>query len=358
MSLTEPRPSQRGHMPPRMLKLRRSFVVRPPRSNVTAPAPEIEATLKENACGEPMCGFPSRLKRMRSIAPASVAVPTVERTSEPIRSWSTMIAVVSPSSTSTSGRASVGMKPCTKALYVSLISRCDSAAIVPNTRELLPEPETPVNTVSRRFGSWTLTSLRLFTRAPCTRIKSWLSPTCRAGDCASVLVAMLIASPSVRRAPFAVPPASPLRVLEQPEHVAVWVGDGGHQAPATDVVRGLVHDGTRGGHLGKLRLDVRYAPEGHRRGHALRSTARHQPDVLTLGIEADVVGRVGLRLDAEQGGVHRLGRRQVGHGMQHNLDPLGGRFAHGHSRSCASYRPGGNAGPMVMPMAVRLVAAR
>ena len=116
MSFTEPRPSQRGHMPPRMLKLRFSFVVRPARSNVTAPAPEIEATLKENAWGEPMCGLPSRLKRMRSIAPASVAVPTVERASAPIRSWSTMIAVVSPSSTSTSGRASVGMKPCTKAL--------------------------------------------------------------------------------------------------------------------------------------------------------------------------------------------------------------------------------------------------
>ena len=116
MSFTEPRPSQRGHMPPRMLKLRFSFVVRPARSIVTAPAPEIEATLKENAWGEPICGLPSRLKRMRSIAPASVAVPTVERASAPIRSWSTMIAVVSPSSTSTSGRASVGMKPCTKAL--------------------------------------------------------------------------------------------------------------------------------------------------------------------------------------------------------------------------------------------------
>jgi len=34
----------------------------------------------------------------------------------PIRSWSTMIAVVRPSSTSTSGRARVGMKPCRKAL--------------------------------------------------------------------------------------------------------------------------------------------------------------------------------------------------------------------------------------------------
>src|SRR3981081_1084953 len=186
-------------MPPVMLKLRRSFTVRPARSRVTAPAPLIEATLKENAWGEPMCGFPSRLKRMRSIALASVAVPTVERGSAPIRSWSTMIAVVSPSSTSTSGRARVGIKPCTKALYVSLIIRCDSGAIVANPRDLLPEPETPVNTVSRRFGSSTLTSLRLFTRAPCTRIKSWLSATCSAGDCVSVLVAMLIVSPSVTR---------------------------------------------------------------------------------------------------------------------------------------------------------------
>jgi hypothetical protein len=48
-------------------------------STVTAPAPLIEATLNENALREPMCGCPSRLNRMRSIALASVAVPTVER---------------------------------------------------------------------------------------------------------------------------------------------------------------------------------------------------------------------------------------------------------------------------------------
>ena len=116
MSLTLPIPSQRGHMPPVTLKLRRSFTVCPPRSTVTAPAPLMEATLKEKACDEPMCGCPSRLKRMRSRAPVSVAVPTVERALAPIRSWSTMIAVVRPSRTSTSGRASVGMNPCTKAL--------------------------------------------------------------------------------------------------------------------------------------------------------------------------------------------------------------------------------------------------
>lgn len=47
MSVTEPRPSQRGHMPPVMLKLRRSLMVCPARSMETAPAPLIEATLNE-----------------------------------------------------------------------------------------------------------------------------------------------------------------------------------------------------------------------------------------------------------------------------------------------------------------------
>ena len=68
-----------------------------------------------------------------------------------------------------------------------MIIRCDSAAIVPNTSELLPEPEMPVNTVSRRFAISMLTSLRLFTRAPCTRIRSWLSAMCSSGDCVSVV---------------------------------------------------------------------------------------------------------------------------------------------------------------------------
>src|SRR4051794_37086686 len=87
------------------------------------------------------------------------------------------------------------MNPCTNALYVSLIRRCDSAAIVPKTNELLPEPDTPVNTVSRRFGIATVTSLRLFTRAPCTRIMSWLSAGGSTADGvfarASVLIGLL-----------------------------------------------------------------------------------------------------------------------------------------------------------------------
>src|SRR5688572_4961298 len=58
------------------------------------------------------------------------------------------------------------------------MSRCDSAAMVPKTSDDLPDPETPVNTVSRRLGSSTLTSLRLLTRAPWTRISSCESAAC------------------------------------------------------------------------------------------------------------------------------------------------------------------------------------
>jgi hypothetical protein len=47
--------------------------------------------------------------------------------------------------------------------------------MVPKTRDDLPDPDTPVNTVKRRLGSSTLTSLRLFSRAPRTRMMSWAS---------------------------------------------------------------------------------------------------------------------------------------------------------------------------------------
>lgn len=64
---------------------------------VTAPAPVTLGTLKENACDDPTCGVPRRENRIRSIALASVAVPTVERRFAPMRSWSTRMAVVRPS---------------------------------------------------------------------------------------------------------------------------------------------------------------------------------------------------------------------------------------------------------------------
>ena len=116
MSLTEPRPSQRGHMPPVMLKVRRSLVFRPPFSSVTAPAPLIDATLNEYAWGEPICGVrqPAEEDAQHRVGVGRGADGRARVA--PIRSWSTRIAVVSPSSTSTSGRACVGMKPCTNAL--------------------------------------------------------------------------------------------------------------------------------------------------------------------------------------------------------------------------------------------------
>ena len=81
MSEAVPRPSQRGHMPP--VRLNVLFTVFSP--IVISPLALTDGTLKENALGEPMWGSPNRLNRMHSIALASVAVPTVERASPPIR---------------------------------------------------------------------------------------------------------------------------------------------------------------------------------------------------------------------------------------------------------------------------------
>src|SRR5699024_7679428 len=92
------------------------------------------ATLKEYAFVDPRFGSARRAKRVRSFALISETVPTVERGFAPIRSWSTRMAVVSPSSTSTSWRAIAGMNPWTKAEYVSLSILWDSAARVWKTR--------------------------------------------------------------------------------------------------------------------------------------------------------------------------------------------------------------------------------
>jgi hypothetical protein len=102
MSVAVAMPSQRGHIPPATLKLRLT-VAPAPRSTLMAPAPRTDGMLMENAWGPPMRGCPIRLKTTRSIALASVAVPTVDRALAPIRSWSRMIAVVRPSNESTSG---------------------------------------------------------------------------------------------------------------------------------------------------------------------------------------------------------------------------------------------------------------
>src|ERR1700722_4399383 len=69
---------------------------------------------------------------------------------------------------STSGCAYRGRNPCTNVENVSFSRRWDSAAIVSNTSDDFPEPETPVKTVIFRRGISTEMFLRLFARAPRT----------------------------------------------------------------------------------------------------------------------------------------------------------------------------------------------
>ena len=199
-----------------------------------------------------MCGCPSRLKSMRSIAFASVAVPTVERGLAPIRSWSTMIAVESFEYVDLRAR-----QRRHEALHegtVRLVDRrCDSAAIVENTSELLPEPETPVNTVSCCFGISTLTSFEavhacavhadqivavgnLQHRRLRVRLRHHVSRCSQCLDDAERRSRDRHSS-----------------VLKQPKDVAIGIGDGGHQAAATDIVRGPSRWHPRRRLLGQLR---------------------------------------------------------------------------------------------------------
>src|SRR5262249_50340036 len=72
----------------------------------------------------------------------------------------------------------------TKKLKFSYSRRCASDASVSNTSEDLPDPDTPVKMVIWRFGSWSDTSFKLFSRAPRTSIYSCaiLSPSVRILD--------------------------------------------------------------------------------------------------------------------------------------------------------------------------------
>src|SRR5271157_2131348 len=58
-------------------------------------------------------------------------------------------------------------------LKFSFIWRCASVAIVSNTIDDLPEPETPVKMVILRLGMRSETFLRLFSRAPRISMYSW-----------------------------------------------------------------------------------------------------------------------------------------------------------------------------------------
>ena len=185
MSVTVPRPSQRGHMPPARVKVRLSVSgLSAPRSTVIAPLPRTERDVERERLGRPTCGRPSRLNTIRSIALASVAVPTVERELAPIRSWSTMIAVVSPSSRSTSGGPArhESLDECAVGLVDEPLRLGGDRA---EHQRALAGPRDAGEDGQPRFGISTLTSLRLFSRAPWTRIRSWLSATCGAMACPS-----------------------------------------------------------------------------------------------------------------------------------------------------------------------------
>src|SRR6185503_8071640 len=74
---------------------------------------------------------------------------------------------------SASGWEYLGRKFRTNMLKFSLSRRCDSVAIVSNTMDDLPEPETPVKIVIWRFGIRKDTFFKLFSRAPRISIYSW-----------------------------------------------------------------------------------------------------------------------------------------------------------------------------------------
>src|SRR5271166_2187806 len=83
---------------------------------------------------------------------------------------------------STSGLPYRGRKFCTNVGNVRLSRRWDSAAIVSNTSDDFPEPETPVKTVILRRGMSTEMFWRLFSRAPWTWIKPKRSDSEDEGD--------------------------------------------------------------------------------------------------------------------------------------------------------------------------------
>src|SRR5260370_36579925 len=134
-------------------------------------------------------------------------------------------------------------------------------------------------------------SLRLFSRAPTTRIRSWLSATSIAGDCVPVLAAILIPFPRLRRGRprgrGAPPRAQAISsVLNQPEDVAIGVGESGHKAAATNIARKLLHGSAGGGDLGQLRLAAPAVPVGHWPRHPPPPAARRHPASLAPALDS------------------------------------------------------------------------
>lgn len=97
-------------------------------------------------------------------------VPTVERALPPSRRWSITTTGDSPSISSTSGRVHFGNRLRANGGNVSFTWWPASAAMVSNTSDDLPDPETPAKATSRLRGMSTSRPARLFVRAPRMRM--------------------------------------------------------------------------------------------------------------------------------------------------------------------------------------------
>src|SRR6266702_3327662 len=127
-------------------------------------------------------------------------------------------------------------------------------------------------------------------------------------------------------------PAGPSAVLEDPDEVAVRVLDRGDQA-AAHVLDILVPLGAGLEERLQGALDVTDVVIND--GAALVAVGI-KTDVLAVDIEADVVGLVHDRRDAQHRAEHGLGPGEVAGGIDHGLDA----FTHGYSRWLSSHRRG------------------
>ena len=97
-------------------------------------------------------------------------VPTVERGFFEVDFWSIDTAGESPSMKSTSGLSTCPRNMRAYEESDSTYRRCPSAKIVSKASEDFPDPDSPVKTTIASRGMVRSTFLRLFSRAPCTRI--------------------------------------------------------------------------------------------------------------------------------------------------------------------------------------------
>src|SRR6266567_297692 len=128
-------------------------------------------------------------------------------------------------------------------------------------------------------------------------------------------------------------PAGRSGLLKEPDEVAVRVLDRGDQPAAAHVLEVLVYLGAGLEERLQGALDVTDVVIAD--GAALVA-AGIKTDVLAVDLEADVVGLVHDRRDAQDCAEHGLGPGEVAGGVDHGLDAC----THGYSRWLSSHRRG------------------